>query len=269
MLSERDVEWLVATLVATAEVLGQQLTPAAALLMAEDLASFDREVLARALARVRSEHAGKLTLKVVLDRVDELSGRLAPNEAWALALRALDERETVVWTDEVCQAWAQARPIVQAGDKVGARMAFVSAYERIVREGREARRRPAVLVSEGWDAAGRNAALDQAVSAGLLTAEQAQQHRPQLQAPAFNPMALLTSDLARPIEAPAEIKARLAALRAEIRRRTIEADEARAAELAAQQAQWDERKRQAAEMARAALKAEPQPVAQSPVREAA
>ncbi|RRD43526.1 hypothetical protein EII18_02990 [Comamonadaceae bacterium OH3737_COT-264] len=260
MLNEHDMEWLIATLAATAEVLGQQLTPGAALLMAEDLAIFDREVLAQALVRVRSEHAGKLTLKVVLDRVDELSGRLAPNEAWALALRALDERETVVWTDEVAAAWGQARPVAEAGDKVGARMAFLSAYERIVREGREMRRQPVVLVSEGWDAAGRNAALDQAVSAGLLTDAQAQRHRPQLQAPAFNPMALLTTDLTQPVDAPSDIKERLAALRAEIRQRAMEAERFRVAQAAAQQAQWDERKRRAAELARAALKAAPPPI---------
>ena len=51
-----------------------------------------------------------------------------------MVLASLDESETVVWTDQVAEAAAVARPILEAGDDVGARMAFRDAYERIVRE---------------------------------------------------------------------------------------------------------------------------------------
>src|SRR3546814_7492643 len=60
-------------------------------------------------------------------------GRPGADEAWALAYRAADEAETVIWTEETAQALAAAWPVLQAGDKVGARMAFKGAYDRLVR----------------------------------------------------------------------------------------------------------------------------------------
>lgn len=58
------------------------------------------------------------------------SGHLSPDEAWALALTSTDESETIIWTDEIAQAMGAARPCIDAGDKYGARLAFLSAYER-------------------------------------------------------------------------------------------------------------------------------------------
>jgi hypothetical protein len=40
----------------------------------------------------------------------------------------------VVWTDEIVQALAVAKPLLDARDKVAARMAFCQAYERLVRK---------------------------------------------------------------------------------------------------------------------------------------
>jgi len=146
-MNDKDMVWLVQQIVGTAELLGQQITPTAAAMLAEDLDSYPLEVLAKALSRVRTEHTGRLTPKAIIDRIDEAMGRPAANEAWSVAMGAMDERNTVVWTDEMAQAWTVAQPIAQAGDMVGARMAFISAYERLVRTAREERRLPAVSVS--------------------------------------------------------------------------------------------------------------------------
>ena len=231
-MRDADLQWLVQQLIGTAELLGQQMSPTAAALMAEDLSAFPREALDRALRRVRTEHAGKLTPKAVLDRVDEVLGRPAPNEAWAMALEALDERATVVWTNEVSLAWQIARPIAVGGDKVGARMAFLSAYERLVRDARERRAAPEVLVSVGWDNAARDAALDRAVQYGRLSHDTAAAMRGTelaLSAPAFNPVALLTGRVEAAAEASPEIRRRLTALREELASRA----KVRAAERAA------------------------------------
>jgi hypothetical protein len=59
-------------------------------------------------------------------------GRPGVEEAWAISLAAMDESETVVWTDEMCSAFWICKPILDQGDEVGARMAFKESYNRQV-----------------------------------------------------------------------------------------------------------------------------------------
>lgn len=95
-------------------------------------------------------------------------GRPTADEAWALALTASDEEETVVWTREMAEASAAAMPILEAGDKVGARMAFKAAYDRFVDEARAANVPAKWEVSLGHDPARRQAAITKAVISGLV-----------------------------------------------------------------------------------------------------
>ncbi len=217
MMNDQDLTWLVEQLVGTAELLGQPITPTAAAMLADDLSTYPRSILARALSRVRTEHTGRLTPKAIMDRIDEAMGRPVANEAWATASQAMDERNTIVWTTEMSDAWLVARPIAEAGDMVGARMAFIAAYERLVRAAREARALPEISVSVGWDGATRDSALDKAVQLGYLTPAQAAPHRVQaLTAPAFDPVALLTGDVKTAAHADATTRQRLAQLRADL-----------------------------------------------------
>lgn len=95
-------------------------------------------------------------------------GRLDVEEAWALAVTAADEAATVVWTAEIAEAWSVAQPIMQLGDKVGARMAFKSAYERIVTDAR-ARMVPVEWVATlGHDPEGRERAIKAAAELGRV-----------------------------------------------------------------------------------------------------
>src|SRR6185312_1858153 len=98
--------------------------------------------------------------------------RPTADEAWATAIGALDEADTVVWTEETAQAFEAARPVLELGDKVGARMAFKGAYERLVEAARRDGRLMAVQVSLGWDAERRITAINAAVTAGLLPASE-------------------------------------------------------------------------------------------------
>src|SRR5690554_4598892 len=52
---------------------------------------------------------------------------IGPDEAWTIALAAMDEFETVVWTKEIAEAKAIAQDVYDAGDTIAARMAFKSA----------------------------------------------------------------------------------------------------------------------------------------------
>lgn len=95
-------------------------------------------------------------------------GRPGAEEAWAMALRSADEAETVVWTGEMSEAWAIARTVLQAGDEVGARMAFREAYTRLVEAARQQRRPVTWSASLGFDQDRRALAIGAAVTAGRL-----------------------------------------------------------------------------------------------------
>ncbi len=97
-------------------------------------------------------------------------GRLGSDEAWAIAITSRDEADTVVWTQEIAEAFSVCAPVLDMGDEVGARMAFKDAYSRIVAKARNERQPIQWFASLGWDKAKRNAVLQKAEIAGLLAA---------------------------------------------------------------------------------------------------
>lgn len=99
-------------------------------------------------------------------------GRPGADEAWAIALEACDEAATVVWTEETARSLAAAQAVLDIGDKVGARMAFKNAYERLVTQARAERRPMRWQYSLGHDPRQREQALQNAVTNGLLPAPQ-------------------------------------------------------------------------------------------------
>lgn len=235
MLNESELDWLVDQLAATSELLGQQMSVTAAAMLAEDLADYSRPVLAAALKRVRTECAGKLTPKVIIEAIDAAMGRPGANEAWATALSALDERNTVAWTEEMAQAWEMARPVVVGGDEIGGRMAFKDAYERLVRVAREERRTPVVTVSVGWEAELRTAGIEKAVKLGYMLPREAVAYLPAPKS-VIDPLLLLAGQGHIPADMPPEVRARLLALRDEMataKARHAEAMVKRAADAAA------------------------------------
>jgi hypothetical protein len=215
MLSDREQEDLVKGLMATAEVIGDQLRPTAAAYMVQDLSCYSMAVLERALAGCRRELKGRLSLAAVLERIDD--GHPAPNEAWAVAIQAADERNTVVWTTLTQQAWNTALPLVQAGDKIAARPAFLETYGRLLKDARAARLPASYTPSLGFDLTSRNAVLTDALSKGLLAHDQVSDQL-QLTAatPAFNPVALLAGKVEAAPGANAKILTRLEELAREL-----------------------------------------------------
>lgn len=105
----------------------------------------------------------------ILNNLRAVSGHLSTEEAWALALESTDEAVTVVWTDEIAQALAAARPCLDAGDKFGASKAFASAYERSLQQ---AAPQPVWRVSLGDDKTHRMLAMEAAHKLGRLTSDQ-------------------------------------------------------------------------------------------------
>jgi len=164
-------------LCATSEVMGGALKPGIALLMAEDLRGYDFHALSRALARVRAE-CGMLTLKNILDRIDDGSQHPGANEAWARCLAAEDEANTVIWTAEMEQAWYIALPVLERGDRVGARMAFIQHYERLIGNAVADSRKPEWKISQGSDAENRHQVIKRAVETGQLPVPLAEKYLP-------------------------------------------------------------------------------------------
>lgn len=174
MLSSDDRAQLAGAICATAETLGQTISATAAELMAEDLAVFAPADIRKALQSCRRELTGKLTLAAVLQRIQAEDGRPGKDEAWAIALTTNDEFETVVLTDEIQLALAAAKPVLDAGDKIGARMAFISAYERFVAQARDDVKPVSWHVSVGFDANRRTAAITKAVQMQRIPQERGQ-----------------------------------------------------------------------------------------------
>lgn len=157
---------------------GQTLTAEQKKTYFEALAGYDlAEVRAGLSAHVQDPERGHFlpmpadVIRQIL-RLVAADGRPAADEAWATAIRSVDETDTVVWTNETAQAWMVARPVFDRGDEIGARMAFRQAYDRMVASARDRRIAVSWVVSEGFDAGKRALALTRA--AELLQLPQAE-----------------------------------------------------------------------------------------------
>jgi len=142
-----------------------------------------------------------------IDRAAASDGRPENAEAWATALRANDEAATVVWTAETAEAWGICQPVMQAGDEVGARMAFKAAYDRLLAAARDRREPMQWSASVGHDATRRDDALRLAVESGRLPVAY-------LPAPRGPVAGLL--ELSRHRGCPTEVRDRLLEIRSQI-----------------------------------------------------
>lgn len=177
----------------TAELCGRTFSEGAARVFVEDLSRFPEPAVMGALARCRREVKGALTIQDVVSRLDD--GRPGVEEAWSQM--PFDESQSVVWTDEMANAFGVARGLLDEGDRVAARMAFKETYVRLVGEARDAGRLVSWSPSLGFDKSGQDAVLAAAVSKGRLTYEHAQSISPALPAPASDILTLAGSAVLR------------------------------------------------------------------------
>lgn len=215
MLSCEEQAQLAGAICATAETLGQTISPGAAALMAEDLAVYPAQLIREALKACRRELAGRLTLAAVIQRIDAADGRPGRDEAWSIALAATDEFDTAVLTQEIRLALPAALPILRVGDKIGARMAFLATYERLVQQARAEGAPVTWSVSVGYDAQRRLEAVELAERMGRITSEVAQEHRRRLalEAPSGDGLALAGLLTGNTAPASLDVKARLDGIR--------------------------------------------------------
>ncbi|MBF6029650.1 hypothetical protein ICY20_18025 [Pseudomonas sp. P115] len=175
-MNDQQVAGLASAICATAEAMGQEVNPGTAAMMAEDLCAYPVPAVKAALKACRFEVKGKLAMADILQRVQASDGRPGKDEAWAIAMTTNDEFETVVLTDEIQLALAAAKPVLDAGDKIGARMAFISAYERFVGQARQDTKQVNWHVSVGFDASRRIQAVTKAVELKRIPREHGQKY---------------------------------------------------------------------------------------------
>lgn len=178
------------------------------------------EVVRAALdAHARDPQAGQYMPKIAdirrhVEAARPGDGHPGPDEAWAIAVVARDESASVVWTPQIAAAFLEsAMPLLDIGDRVAARRAFIERYERELVEARRTGTSARWSASLGTDVQARAAALEHAVQAQRLTADQAAVLLP---APAPSPGALLQLEhaAAQSTTAPEVARQRLAAIRA-------------------------------------------------------
>lgn len=155
----------------TAELTGTDITTAALRVMEQDLDAYPEEAVLQALSRCRKELSGRLTLAAIIQRVQELDGRPGPEEAWGMIPK--DESGSVIWTDEMAQAFGNCYQLLDDGDHIAARMAFVESYRTLVRQAREFKNPVKWTPSFGHDPSLREGAILKAVELGRLPVQRA------------------------------------------------------------------------------------------------
>lgn len=98
-------------------------------------------------------------------------GRPGADEAWAMI--PMNEYSSAVMTQEMSEALHIAQPLLDAGDKIAARMSFREAYNRIVDTNKRNCIMPKWTPSLGYDKEGRDSVLAEAVRLGRLSADHA------------------------------------------------------------------------------------------------
>lgn len=105
---------------------------------------------------------------------------LGAHEAWAIAEKSIGfdgEELTVVWTEQMAQAFSRCESLVKTGDKyqrAEAKKIFCDAYDRLVTQAKDQGLKPEYKTSLGVDQDQRITAIQQAELEGFLPAPVAQ-----------------------------------------------------------------------------------------------
>lgn len=167
---DADRKPFVDMLVATLEVYGGKASRDATGIWWAALARYSiDEVRAAFSAHVQDPQRGRFTPKPadIIAALVENDGRPTADEAWSDC--PLSEAQTTVWTEETKAAFFEAAYRLLEEDRIAARMAFKSAYDRHVGQARRAMRPIKWAISLGHDAESRRPVLERALEMRRLT----------------------------------------------------------------------------------------------------
>jgi hypothetical protein len=158
---------------ATAEIMGREISPAAAMVTAQDLSQYPHDVVMQAMANLRRDAKARFSTGAIIEQIEKLQpdGRQGADEAWAMI--PMDEYTSAVMTQEMAEAMHIAQPLLDAGDKIAARMSFKEAYNRIVESNKRNGVKPSWFPSLGQDKEGRDTVLAEAVRLGRIGVDHA------------------------------------------------------------------------------------------------
>jgi hypothetical protein len=155
---------------ATLAIYDKTATPETVALWWALLAAYEFDDVKQAFARYLKCAEGRFAPKPasIIEIIDAMrpDGRPGADEAWAMI--PMDEYTSAVMTQEMADALHIAQPLIDAGDKIAARMAFKEAYARIVDANKRNGIAPSWFPSLGHDNEGREAALADAVRLGII-----------------------------------------------------------------------------------------------------
>lgn len=168
-------------------------------------------------AHVQDSKSGQFMPKIAdIRRAIEATrddGHPGPDEAWSIALPARHESSSVVWTAEIRTAFFEAAmPLLDEGDKIAARKAFIERYEREVSVARFDGQCAVWTASLGADPKMRAEALETAQRAGRIRPDYAQKLLP-MERVTVDDVRRIESALANSPAGKEESARRLAALR--------------------------------------------------------
>lgn len=167
---------LIEEIKATAEIYGKQMSEMAAILLIGELKAFPESAVQFALGKCRKELRTFPTLADIISRIDD--GRPGPEEAWAMIPK--DEYSSVVWTEEMAEAFGVARGMIET-DEIAARMAFRETYSKLLAASRSAGVPVKWTPSFGVDKESRAAAVELAVQKNRISQGHAANLLPDLQ----------------------------------------------------------------------------------------
>ena len=160
----RDKKQFSELMIATASVYSKDISPQMLSMFWGILQDFDFEDVRAAFSAHLRKSKFFPTPAEILFYMPGAKSHVGADEAWAIALKSMDEEETVVWTQQILEARAIAWDVFVRGDEIAARMAFKDAYNRLVASAPP----PVWNVSLGFDAEQRITAINRAVDMGRL-----------------------------------------------------------------------------------------------------
>lgn len=220
-MDDRDKPEFLAALKGCAEYYDRALTPGAYAIYWAGLADLPLEAVKAGLnVHVRDPKAGQYMPKVadvrrgVATITADQDGHPGPDEAWAIAAPARSDGATVVWTEQISNAFhLAAAPLLEAGDKVAARKSFLERYELEL----SMARRFGVLAhwypSLGFDSDHRERVIQTAIQQGRLAPEHGARLLPQPAGIPESAVLALEAGLFSRETAPGEARSNVVALR--------------------------------------------------------
>lgn len=178
-MKQSDFDNFSELLTTTAEMYNKTFKPTQTAIYFNVLSKFPIEAVRMAFnAHLQDSERGRF-MPLPADLIGHLEkmrfdDRPSAEEAWSTAVQSIDERVTVVWTEETSQAWyAAANELMAIGDKFNASRGFIAKYNDLVSLARLQGKPVVWLVAQGYDKDLREQAIRDAHKAKKITTEHA------------------------------------------------------------------------------------------------